>query len=350
MKITFLTPHVGISGGVKLILSYADRFAKRGHEVTVVCPEKYIEGRMLYGPSRAIRARTMSILKKKPTWCSVSARLKYVPSFDERYIPSGDVIVATAWQTAPYVAQYSRNKGEKFYLFMHYERLLDEGCDDVDRFTYKLRIKKMVISSLLKDILKNSFDEDSVLIKTPVDLHIFYPTREVYKKAKRICMLNHSSKWKGVADGIEAFRIAKDKHPDLELVMFGNSAQGSSIECEYHLRPSNDQLRAIFNSCDVFVCSSWREGFGLPSAEAMACKCALATTDTGGSRDFALHQKTALVSPPRNPKRLADNLMLMLDDQTLMERLAEAGHDHISSFRWEDAVNRMEKLFEESNV
>lgn len=42
MKITFLTPHIYISGGVKLILGYADRLAKRGHEVTVICPQQTI--------------------------------------------------------------------------------------------------------------------------------------------------------------------------------------------------------------------------------------------------------------------------------------------------------------------
>lgn len=39
MNISFLTPHINISGGVKIILGYADRLAKRGHKVTVFCPQ-----------------------------------------------------------------------------------------------------------------------------------------------------------------------------------------------------------------------------------------------------------------------------------------------------------------------
>src|SRR4029453_19299808 len=38
MRITFLAPHVRIAGGVRAILTYADRLAGRGHDVTLVVP------------------------------------------------------------------------------------------------------------------------------------------------------------------------------------------------------------------------------------------------------------------------------------------------------------------------
>ncbi|MEK6666758.1 MAG: hypothetical protein AABZ20_10075, partial [candidate division NC10 bacterium] len=40
MRITFTCPHVRIAGGVRAILTYADRLARRGHEVTVVVPAR----------------------------------------------------------------------------------------------------------------------------------------------------------------------------------------------------------------------------------------------------------------------------------------------------------------------
>jgi len=36
LKITFVLPHLTLSGGNKVTLMYADRLAARGHEVTVV--------------------------------------------------------------------------------------------------------------------------------------------------------------------------------------------------------------------------------------------------------------------------------------------------------------------------
>jgi len=346
MNITFFTPHIDISGGVKIILGYADRFTKRGHKVTVICPQPTlaigkIKGIPIVYPKRAI----MKFLKRKPGWVEVAADIKYVPSYNEKYIPDGHIVVATAWQTAPYVASYSVEKGKKFHLFMHYERLWSEGCNDVDRFSYRLPLKKIVVSSCLQQTLKEEFKEDSILIRTPVDLEVFYQTREGYNKNKRICMLRHPSAWKGVSEGIEALRLTKRQHPDTQLVMFGSHTKQINFECEYHYRPTNDELREIYNSCDIFLCPSWREGFGLPSAEAMACRCALVTTDHGGSRDYAIHGKTALVSPPKNPEALAENLNKLLGDEELLKRIAQNGYEYIRQFTWEKAVDKMEKLF-----
>ncbi len=346
MKITFFTPHINISGGVKIILGYADKLAKKGHEVTVICPQPTFARRKIKGipflyPKRAM----MNLLKYKPNWINVAADIRYVPSYKERHIPNGDIIVATAWQTAPFVKDYSLKKGKKFYLFQHYERLWDDGVDDVDKFSYKLPLKKIVISSCLQQILKEKFSEDSILIQDPIDLEVFYPSRSNYNKNKRICMLHHVYEWKGVSDGFKAFEIAKKKNPKIQLVMFGAHKKTINYECEYHYKPTNDELREIYNSCDIFLCPSWREGFGLPSAEAMACKCALVTTDNCGCRDYAIQEKTALVSPPKNPERLAENLMRLLDDEDLLKRIAQNGYEHIKQFTWKKAVDKMEKLF-----
>jgi len=347
MNITFLTPHINISGGIKIILGYASRLAKKGHNVTVICPQPTLARGKIKGiipvmyPKRAI----MNFLKIKPDWIEVAADIKYVPSYDEKYIPDADIVVATAWQTAPYVSDYVREKGRKFYLFLHYERLFDDGCNDCDRFSYKLLLKKIVISSHLHQMMKEKFNEDSILIQAPIDHGIFYPTERIYNKTKRICMLHHNNVYKGVDDGVKAFIFAKKTISNVQLVMFGSRMKKIDIECEYHYRLTNDELRRLYNSCDIFLCPSWREGFGLPSAEAMACKCALITTDNGGCRDYAIHEKTALVSPPKNPEALAENLKKLLCNEELLKNIAQNGYEHIKTFTWDKAVDKMEKVF-----
>ena len=346
MNITFLTPHIYISGGVKIILGYADRLAKKGHNVTVICPNPTF-GRIRVKCVHIILPKRflMNLVKYKPKWIEVASNIKYVHSYDEKYIPDADIVVATAWQTSQYVNDYAPKKGVKFYLFQHYERLWEDGCNDVDTFSFKLPLKKIVISSCLKQFLKENFNENSILIKDPIDLHVFYPTRKSYNKNKRICMLYHTYPWKGVQDGIKAFEIGKEKYPEIQLVMFGSRKEIGIGNYEYHYNLTSDELRRLYNSCDIFLCSSWREGFGLPSAEAMACKCALVTTDHGGCQDYALHEKTALVSPPKNPEKLGKYLVRLLEDEDLLKSIAENGYEHIKQFTWENAVDKMEEIF-----
>jgi len=348
MKITFLTPHINISGGIKIILSYADRLTKRGHKVTVICPQptlvrEKIKGIPIIYPKRGM----MNLLGYKPNWIDVAGAIKYAPSWNEKYIPNADIIVATAWQTAPYVKNYSSKKGKKIYLVQGYESLIFGEKEKADE-TYLYPMRKIVVSNWLREILKENFNTDSEVIVNPIDLDMFDSTRNGYNKNKRICILHHTSEWKGISDGIKAFQIAKKKNPKIELVMFGAHKEFINYECEYYYKPTGDELKRIYNSCDVFLCPSWMEGFGLPSAEAMACKCALVTTDNGGSRDYAIHEKTALVSPPKDPEQLAENLIRLLGDEELLKKIAQNGYEHVKTFTWDKSVDRMEEVFSQS--
>lgn len=349
MRITFLTPHVNISGGVKAILEYASRLAMRGHEVTVIAPEPAfaeirIKGRGI--PTVLPKRLPMNLLKRKPSWIDVAADIRYVASWEEKHIPDGDIVVATAWQTAPYVNDYSSRKGRKFYLIQHYETLYhapnnQEKADE----TYRYSLTKIVISSWLRKIMKEKFSSKAKLLVTPVDFNQFYPTKNGYNDEKRVCMLHHFYDWKGVNEGIEAFEMAKMKYPDMRLVMFGAHFKKIDANYDYYYRPWGNKLKEIYDSCDIFLCPSWKEGLGMTSMEAMACKCALVTTDNGGCGDYAIHEKTALVSPPRNSKELAQNLVRLLGDESLLKAIAHNGYEHIRRYTWDRAVDKMEKIF-----
>jgi len=72
------------------------------------------------------------------------------------------------------------------------------------------------------------------------------------------------------------------------------------------------------------------------------------TTDTGGGREYAIDGTTALVSPPKNPEALFNNLKRLLMDEELLKKLAENGYSYIKRFKWKDAVVKLERIFEKS--
>jgi len=59
-----------------------------------------------------------------------------VPTFRERWIPKGDIIVATWWSNAYDVNSYDLDRGEKFYFIRHYETW--GGPEDLVNKTYTL--------------------------------------------------------------------------------------------------------------------------------------------------------------------------------------------------------------------
>jgi glycosyltransferase involved in cell wall biosynthesis len=334
VRISFLCPHLRIAGGVRAILTYADRLARRGHEVTVIVPG----ARAWWGGVRQ---------DPLPGWLGdFAARVRWVARWKPGALPDADAIVATAWQSAPVVAAAPDRAGRRFYLIQHYESLYHGRADLVD-WTYGLPLTKIVISTWLRDVMRERFRTDAEVIVTPVDSALFHPVEDARPAGPpRVLMLHHEYVWKGVADGFEAVARARASGARFALVGFGvKPPRDGAPYDEFHADLPQAELARLYSSAAIYLCPSWDEGLGMPSMEAMACGSALVTYDNGGSRDYARDGQTALVAPRRDAAALGDALARLLGDEALRRRLGEAGRAHVcGTFRWDDAVVRMENL------
>jgi glycosyltransferase involved in cell wall biosynthesis len=151
-------------------------------------------------------------------------------------------------------------------------------------------------------------------------------------------MLVHRTDWKGSSDGIEALRIVRQRVPGLEVALFGPTyrrrwerwllerpLRSGQARTESLKAPGRAEVGALLRRVAVYVQPSWEEGFGMPGLEALLCGASLATTDTRGSRDYAIDGETALVSGPRDPPSLANNIERLITDADYREQLAVAG-------------------------
>jgi len=323
---------------VRAILTYADRLAARGHAVTVVVPAK--------GSLRALR---LTIAGSRPDWMpTFRARLRWVAEWNPRALPSGDIVIATAWQSAPVVAAAPERCGAKFYLVQHYESLYHGPAAAVDA-TYRLPLTKIVISTWLRDVMRERFGSHAEILVTPVDLALFTPSPfDAPSPRPRVLMLHHQYAWKGVAEGVEAVRHARTQVPTVHLVGFGVKRPGERTlpYDEFHADLPQERLGALYASCDIYLCPSWDEGLGMPAMEAMACGAALVTYDNGGCRDYAHDGETALVARRRDVADLGAKLARLAEDDELRGRIARAGQQLVrTAFDWGDAVQRLEGLF-----
>jgi glycosyltransferase involved in cell wall biosynthesis len=164
-------------------------------------------------------------------------------------------------------------------------------------------------------------------------------------------MLYHAVPIKGAADGIRALELVREMSPEIRAVLFGVFPRPKWLPrwIEYRCDPPQEELvGSVYNRSSIYMSPSWTEGFGLPSAEAMACGCALVSTDSGGVRDFAEHGNTALLSPPKHPEELAKNILRLLEHDELRIRLANAGHECIQKFTWERSGALLEQAIIDS--
>jgi len=76
----------------------------------------------------------------------------------------------------------------------------------------------------------------------------------------------------------------------------------------------------------------------------MACAVPVVCTDIGGVKDFAFHEKTALLVPPKNPEAMASAILRLIRDEKLREKLRENAYQYIRQFDWNKSVERLEEI------
>jgi len=335
MKITFLCPHLRIAGGVRAILSHADRLARRGHDVTLLVPAR-----------RGFTAWWRNRVRRPPEWMpGLRARVRWVPEWSAARVPAGDAVVATSWQSVEAVVGAGPSAGRKFYFIQHLESLYHGEAARVDA-TYRVPLRKIVISTWLADIMAERFGTPAAVIVTPVDGALFRPVPVEDDGKLRVLMLFHEYPWKGVADGLEAFDRLRARHPNAALVGFGVKPPPRNLPfAEFHANLPQGRLAWLYSRCPIYLCPSWDEGLGMPAMEAMACGAAVCTYDNGGCRDYAIDGRTAVVAPRRDVDALAWGLARLVEDAELRRRIGRSGQEFVrTQFDWERATARLESL------
>jgi glycosyltransferase involved in cell wall biosynthesis len=357
VKVTYVFPQpysYRPSGGFKVVYEYANHLVRLGHEVTIVHPKQL--RRFATNRSRRQLRRWLSrqkalfahaIRKSDFGWFAIDNEIKlvYSPDLDAHYVPEADAIFATAWQTAVYINQYPREKGTKFYLVQDFAPWLGDKSE-IEQ-TWLMPFKKVAVSSWLAELVRQSGapEHDTQVIPNAIDHDRFRVTNDVRRRPKRIIMLYDAlhpykrSEW-----GVRALLKCKEALPELEATLFGQEPRRPRklpSWIEYHGRVSENELVKLYNAASVYLCSSAAEGFALPPAEAMACGCAVATTDCGGNREYAKDEETALVCDPDDFASLVRNTLRLLSDEELRMRIALSGRERIMQFTWERNVQQL---------
>jgi glycosyltransferase involved in cell wall biosynthesis len=357
LKVNFILPFFSVRpiGGLKVAYEYANELAARGYEVSVIHPrflrsrprQKNSLGRMR---EAAVHGRNYFSPRSGLSWQPLrdEIRLLFVREPTAENIPDADLVFATAWQTAEYVAEYPAPKGRKFYLVMDFPPWI--APKEVLERTWSWPLMKITISKWLYDQVRATGCPTSQVAKVPIGINFdrFHLTSDIAGRPKKILMLYSSSPSKGSEDGLKALAECKAEHPDLEIGLFGPAFRRRPPNlpewASYRGNISDGELRQLYNGSRIYLCSSRAEGFALPPAEAMACGCAVTATDCGGIREFAIDGDNALLSPAGDAETLARNILRLLADDELRVRLASRGRDSIQRFTWRAATDQLESI------
>jgi glycosyltransferase involved in cell wall biosynthesis len=101
---------------------------------------------------------------------------------------------------------------------------------------------------------------------------------------------------------------------------------------------SDEDLRAMYNLCALFVLPSWHEGFGLPALEAMRCGAPVICSDTT-SLPEVIGWDEALFDP-HSDSAIAASIERGLTDEDFRAALISHAKTQAAQFSWDESARR----------
>lgn len=354
-SITFLLPalSIGPSGGIKVVLEYANYLVEHGFEVHVVYTASLnFKRQSLFHKLKSVLRYPYGFVKGYSTksWFNLNNKVKehWVISLNEQHVPKTYFYVATARATSFYLKEYKISSKRKLYLIQGFENWGVSA--DVVFDSYRLGLKNIVISNWLKEKVKEA-GADCVLIRNGFNYDYFKLESPIESRSQYvISMLYHNLERKGCKYGIEALAIVRTRFPKVRAIFFGTPPRPQTLPdwIEYHQCPDRNTHNYIYNTSSIYLAPSLQEGWGLTVGEAMICGNAIVCTDTLGFQEMITDGIEGFIVPTENSKALADALIRIIENPELRIQMAQAATKTISEFSWDKSFKKFEALLNEN--
>ncbi|MBE9125769.1 MULTISPECIES: glycosyltransferase family 4 protein [unclassified Coleofasciculus] len=350
MKITFILPVANLSGGIRVVAIYAERLKRRGHEVCVVSiPQR----------SPSLKDKFKSLLKGNGWLTNQKPKPSHFDNVDVPHqvidsprpitdadVPNADVVVATWWETAEWVANLSERKGAKAYFIQHHE-VHDYLPKDRVEATYLLPLHKITIAEWLIDLMKTRYSDRNVsLVPNSVDFEQFYAPPRGKQSIPRVGMLYSRTPWKGCDITLKAFSLATQNIPNLHLVAFGSQEPHPDLplppDTEYIGQPPQTTIKDLYAKCDAWLFGSRLEGFGLPILEAMACRTPVIGTPAGAAPELLGDGAGVLVKPEDSEDMARAIVQVCSLSDSEWQAMSNAAYAKVRGYTWDDATELFE--------
>lgn len=226
---------------------------------------------------------------------------------------------------------------------------LDGNLERKLTYAYNKADELTCVSKSLAEVIYKKFNIMPSVITNVVDTEIFKLKSVETRNTGVFTFVSAGNliSSKGMDLTIKAFAKIIEKHPNSELLIFGQGPEkdnlmelvktyGLSEKIKFFGLVSRQVLRQYYERANVFVLASYSETLGVAYIEAIAMGLPVIATDCGGPSDF-VHDKNGIMVPRGDVDSLAGVMVNMIN------------HYHEFNFR-EISDEISEKYSEKSNA
>ncbi len=347
-------------GGQEIrILTEARGFLDRGHRVTLITPR----AAPIFEAARqqGIPVADVDIAKKRiPNLLALRRWL-------ERHAADFDII-NTHSSTDAWLVALAASTGRPLPPTVRTRHVSTPVHDNAPtRWLYRSATRHIVTTGeALREQLHrdNGFALDHMTsVRTGIDLARYTPLDRAAMRAKlgvaarpTLGILATLRDWKGHHQLYDAVKLLKPRFPDWQLLVIGGGPARPELEQRIVDEGLTDTIRMVGNqdnvpewlsALDVFVLPSYgSEGVPQGIMQAMACGLPVVSTPVGAIREAVQDGLTGIITPAKDPVRLAEALGTLMADAQLREAYGAAGLAFARAhFGIDVMIDRMEAVF-----
>jgi glycosyltransferase involved in cell wall biosynthesis len=344
-SVTFLTSSMRLSGGVLVLVQYANGLLERGYRVTFVGSAGGADAEVQEKLLPQARVLSAGLSLEQASGLGNQIRLSWQMA---HLMPRCDTIVATHTPAVvpALLARYLLRRARRAVWFHQDYAEMFEGRPVEQWLLHhapRWFERVITVSQACADEIERTSGVMAWVVPQGYSIAGELPQRAAPPSGAKVIMyLGDRRPRKGWDDFMAAINLAYERHPDLKLSIVSKEPGSLDTRVPYDVyhRPSWQKILELYRSCHLFVASSWWEGFGRPPLEAMACGTPVVMTDSRGVREYARHEDNCLLTPIQDPPALAAAIDRVLSDPDLARRLGEAGRQTALDFTWERAVEQ----------
>ena len=344
VKISFVMPFISLVGGNRVIAIYAQKLKDMGHTVTVISQPQRRDSWWVHLKCWVKRRPAPRIKPPSPLFDTLGDSLVVLDKrrpVTAQDMPDADVVIATWWHTAEWVATLPPEKGRKFYLVQDYEMFGNLPLERVAA-TYAHPMTKITVSDYIREMLETHHDvKNAYVVPNAVDIVQFDAPARSKNARLRVGFLYTNKTRKRTGLSIALAEKVHLHNPDIEFCCFSATPPHPDLPLPtwitFHQTPAQDEIPKIYAGCDLWLFTSSHEGFGLPLLEAMACRTPVLATRAGAAE---------MVIDGTNGRLLEPDVDVFFDHvlefQTMSpadwRRCSDAAYHTSRNYSWDDAV------------
>lgn len=353
-----------LAGGAEVVLrELSKRLIADGHTVTILTAEYGNESR-----TTTLDGLTIIRIGRSRYLHSFQALTHYLRRLRNKF----DVVIEVV-NTAPY---FSALFGGTAQTYLFYHQLAKEiwfhetifplnrlGFHVLEPVATKLLSKSSanvitISESTKQDLVRHGFKAEHIsIISEGIEIEPVEKLENKIKFAKpTVLSLGALRPMKRTLEQVQAFELAKQRLPELQMVIAGDnaSAYGKQVteycaksrfskDIKVMGRVSLEEKIALMRRAHLAIFSSLKEGWCLVVTEAASQGTPSVVYDVDGLRDSVRHKKTGIVTSPY-PAALANGILEALENKQSYQRLRKNAWEWSKEITFEQSYIDFKKI------